>query len=956
LRDIVSTTTTDNEEDVPEAEQDVSPDGSMTPYTGSQLMDLPDGGSVVVDPDNYAAMVTQEPPTYRNHVSDPTDEANDYLDWKHYDQQHDKDVGDYKAFLHDNPGLRRGPRAPSYEDQFRAALGAGGAVPDASGAAIAATRGGTQPRSGDVQDLRNLAGSFGPSNTVSDGDMTVGPLQISHPGAAALSYEDRAHAALRQAGIDPSRYDDMQQTAAALQSPPATGGRAHAMLNFGADDSDLGGTADLDRAKDAPYPKTGYPSVEVPAITSRQDDLRDFYAKIPPSQMTPERKKEYAQRMSEAAKLDRIETDIERKRQNDYIKRYGFQATSDQKQPDHWYDVGTPAAHAGANFAIPAGDTDTAGDVAGAAVPGVASPSASYEDRVRAALASKPDAAATGSLPIGAAAGPAGLLSGGLQMPNFMAGSAPDIKAAISAAAPPKPTKDQEDFLKQNFAASLGLPDYKKAADAATADAMARAPEAPKAFDVDAVRGAISRAEGAAPGGKTNTPTVISPDDNPPLAHPDNATNLVTGSGKPAGADEAESYAPRYVQTPAVDLPTVNPKRSAQLQADTLAQGGPIQQEANAMSASARAESLLNYRVGQTEARNAAEGVGQEKMRAAKVDALMAQLQDQSEKISNEKIDPSRYWNSKDAGTKAINIIGLMLGGLAAGINGGKNPAMDYLNHQIDRDVDAQKANLANKRGKLDTTRNELELMRLQFGDQRQAEAAVKLSRINSLKAFVDAQRAKYQDPVFQARAAAVQAKLQVDADNIGVGMHKWINEGVVQTNPMGVAKDELFVPGVNGIANTPEDANTAKRILEAHDNAQRHIAMAIRLRQANAQTDPEKIPGLDQIQAFITQDLQDMTDRKRLSEQDIEQNVKMAGNLRKVLFAKGDDEALRRFQGEVTQRRNTSLKGMGLAGGRQGYDNTGVRRTYFTQHPASIPNSAVPDSGKTGFDNNIGN
>ncbi len=67
-------------------------------------------------------------------------------------------------------------------------------------------------------------------------------------------------------------------------------------------------------------------------------------------------------------------------------------------------------------------------------------------------------------------------------------------------------------------------------------------------------------------------------------------------------------------------------------------------------------------------------------------------------KVMQNKIDPNRLWNNKDTGTKIVNTIGLILGGLGASSEtGGKNLAVEAMNHAIERDVDAQKSNQTNQ-------------------------------------------------------------------------------------------------------------------------------------------------------------------------------------------------------------------------------------------------------------------
>lgn len=76
-------------------------------------------------------------------------------------------------------------------------------------------------------------------------------------------------------------------------------------------------------------------------------------------------------------------------------------------------------------------------------------------------------------------------------------------------------------------------------------------------------------------------------------------------------------------------------------------------------------------------------------------DALKERRQHLSDDLANSHVDPQRYINSMSTGDKIQSAIGLILGGISGGGNG--NPAMDFLNKQIDRDIDAQRAELGKK-------------------------------------------------------------------------------------------------------------------------------------------------------------------------------------------------------------------------------------------------------------------
>lgn len=56
-------------------------------------------------------------------------------------------------------------------------------------------------------------------------------------------------------------------------------------------------------------------------------------------------------------------------------------------------------------------------------------------------------------------------------------------------------------------------------------------------------------------------------------------------------------------------------------------------------------------------------------------------------------IKPNAYLENQTAGQKILNAIGLIAGGFKQGIVGGNNPALDFLNNQVERDVAAQREN-----------------------------------------------------------------------------------------------------------------------------------------------------------------------------------------------------------------------------------------------------------------------
>jgi hypothetical protein len=65
--------------------------------------------------------------------------------------------------------------------------------------------------------------------------------------------------------------------------------------------------------------------------------------------------------------------------------------------------------------------------------------------------------------------------------------------------------------------------------------------------------------------------------------------------------------------------------------------------------------------------------------------------------VQNGHINPDNYLQNMGASKKIATAIGLFLGGWSSGYTGQGNPALDFLNKQIQNDIEAQKENLINK-------------------------------------------------------------------------------------------------------------------------------------------------------------------------------------------------------------------------------------------------------------------
>jgi hypothetical protein len=122
---------------------------------------------------------------------------------------------------------------------------------------------------------------------------------------------------------------------------------------------------------------------------------------------------------------------------------------------------------------------------------------------------------------------------------------------------------------------------------------------------------------------------------------------------------------------------------------------------------------------------------------------------------ANDHINPNHYLQSQSTGSKIATAIGLFLGGFSSAYTHQGNPAADFLNKQIDRDIQAQKDNLQNKHTLLNANMN-------YYHDMQMADNATRaqLLAINQVK--IQKAAALLGTPAAKARADAATSKLQM--------------------------------------------------------------------------------------------------------------------------------------------------------------------------------------------------
>lgn len=225
--------------------------------------------------------------------------------------------------------------------------------------------------------------------------------------------------------------------------------------------------------------------------------------------------------------------------------------------------------------------------------------------------------------------------------------------------------------------------------------------------------------------------------------------------------------------------------------------------------------------------------------------------------LVKQKVDPNRFFNNMSTAQRISTGIGMILGGIGAGLTGGENPVMKMMHQQIENDIEAQKSQI----GK---TQNLLTANMHHFGNLKDAVDMTKAQNLDMLSMKMKQALSKSNNP--QANAVMQQeiGKLEQQSGAIRqkIAMKRVASEFMNNANKdiskiptflnvlessgdpelHGLAKEARgrYVPGV-GMASVDVPAPVREKII-AGKNLQELISKVRQYAQENKGTlDPNK-------------------------------------------------------------------------------------------------------------------
>lgn len=181
--------------------------------------------------------------------------------------------------------------------------------------------------------------------------------------------------------------------------------------------------------------------------------------------------------------------------------------------------------------------------------------------------------------------------------------------------------------------------------------------------------------------------------------------------------------------------------------------------------------------------------------------------------IENQHIDPQHYLNSMGTAQKVATGIGLILGGMGGGLMHQQNPALVFLQNQIDRDINSQMADLGKKQNLLSAN---LE----QFGNLKDATDMTRVMQADIVSNQLKQSAAKAQSPLAAARAQ--QAIGVIDTSNAQalsqIAMRRTLLSGMNSGKVDPAAVVNMVIPDSQR-AEANKELTTAQNMSQARDN-----------------------------------------------------------------------------------------------------------------------------------------
>lgn len=234
----------------------------------------------------------------------------------------------------------------------------------------------------------------------------------------------------------------------------------------------------------------------------------------------------------------------------------------------------------------------------------------------------------------------------------------------------------------------------------------------------------------------------------------------------------------------------------------------------------------------------------------------------------NNHINPKSYMQSMDSGQKVATAIGLFLGGLSTPFTHQGNPAMDFLNKQIDRDIEAQQSKIGQQKTLLEANQG-------LYHDQVLANNATRMN-LNDIYAHKIQQAAAQQGtPQAKAKADAASANFALQNNNLlqqsairATVLHSMAGGG------QGLDAIDLAHAGLMKPEQAEKEQSSIDAQKRAHQAVDDYYDQMQKEQTAGNFLNPQSMKRVNTANAGLTTSIMEASPSKRLTRESIEQEV----------------------------------------------------------------------------------
>ena len=309
--------------------------------------------------------------------------------------------------------------------------------------------------------------------------------------------------------------------------------------------------------------------------------------------------------------------------------------------------------------------------------------------------------------------------------------------------------------------------------------------------------------------------------------------------------EEKESGTPPDVQLTTDAQPQTQVDPRDQLANTAINAGFDLQQQGIGMAAAAGAAKAAENVAAISETQKKLADIAKanadfQAQQQTKIMEAETDLKNEIERVSNLKVDPSRYWAEKSTGQKIGLGISLFLGALGAGQTG-VNQAANVINSAIDQDIKIQQGDIAQQTKGLDRKRGLFAEMKRKYKDDLMAREATRAAYLQDAQLKIQEIANKYEGQDISAKAMQLIGQIETQkqaAQSAFLSRLQQTQPVTADANVNMLTEDqrERFVPGY-GLALTKEAAKQGRELAGTIESIKGNIDELIKISQQSGKS-----------------------------------------------------------------------------------------------------------------------